>query len=299
VKPDYVAMLREIARVVPFFEGLVGVWGAALALEIGLLVRVRRQARLHAASAPGGRVEGIAIGAAAFYVGCVVLATIAGRARLVRAFAAPGTAARVEGLSDGLAGLLNALPFGLETAFPIVVLAACTLAVQAWARCRARGEVRPLSRFVGAALAVVGFGLVPLGIGVIGYCALLIKSTAGVAGVDPEMKALMLAKGFEETEPVLARWCAVAACGLVATITGIGIAWLRSAARDAIPRDPRASRRARRLGAVGFAGALLLVAASLSYRAERRAPWPEPARAAALNYGAFEASAIDGPDPLP
>jgi hypothetical protein len=302
VKPDAAAILREIARDIPYFAGMAALWGLILAAEIGLLVVASRRARRW--SAPGGsagapvpdrRLEWLAIAGPLLYCGFVVLSVMTARGRLLRAFVEPDTARRVTIVNDNLGGLLNAPPFGVETACPLVVLAAAAVALNAWARRRARGETATRARFTQAAGAVVVLALVPLGYAVVSYCAALIKTAAGVAGVDPELRALMLTKGMEEARALLDLWTGVATGGLIACAVGIGASWLRAAGAGAGDED----RRARRLAGALLAAALALVAASFPLRAENRRPWPAPSRGAALNVGALETSSLTGPDPMP
>jgi hypothetical protein len=294
--------LKELIRVFPYFAGSAVVWVVALVGGIRLCVMARRRAAIWSAAdprmpgpVPNRRLEWLAAAGPIAYLATAVIATLVARARLLGVFRGGETAARVTAVSDALGGLLNPLMFAIEASLPLVLLAAYTIALHAWARHTAGGAGPSRRRYLSAALALVVLGLAPLGAGIAGYCAELIKLTAGVTGVDQELKALMLTKGMQETRAHLDKTMVVAVCGLLGVVLSVGGAWLRAEERP----DAREDRSAAKLAATLFGTALVLFAATVPLRAENHLAWPPPSQDAALNVGKLEASALVGPDPVP
>jgi hypothetical protein len=303
------AALKEATDAIPYFAGIAGLWAAILVAEIAFLVVAwRRAARWSGSGAPPASDTGaldrgldrLVIAGPILFLVVVVLSTMTARARLLAALAAPTTEARLAAVSANLGGLMSALSLASLPALPLVLLAALSLAALSWTRSRARGDGNASERrFIVAALAVVGVGLVPLGAALLRYTAYMVKIGTGVAGVDPELKALLWRKGMEEARDLLSPWALASAVALTATIAAIAFAWLRVARRrDAAP-DPAENRRALRRATGLFAAALALLAGALPFRSENVAPWPEASRNALLNVGAFEPSPLVGPDPVP
>jgi hypothetical protein len=303
------AALKEATDAIPYFAVIAALWIAILVAEIAFLVVARRRAaRWLASDAPpasdsgtlGPGLDRMVIAGPILFLVVVALSTMTARARLLVALAAPTTEARLAAVSDNLGALMTALSLATLPASPLVLLAALSLAALSWTRSRARGEGSTSEgRFTLAALAVVGVGLVPLGAALLRYTAYMIKIGTGVAGVDPELKALMWRKGMEEAQDLLTPWALASAVGLAVTIAAIAFAWLRAARRHAAAPDPAENRRALRRAAGLFAAAMALLAAALPFRSENVAPWPEASHNALLNVGAFETSPLVGPDPVP
>ena len=316
--PDLLAVLQIIARDVPFFAGFVVVWAGIFVVEIRLALLANRHEKRWtgpAAASPsagarpgagpgagGGLPRGVewwAAGGLALHLGCVVLSTAIARSRLLRDLSGDDTAARVRLVSQNLSGLLNALPFGVMAALPLVVLAAYTFAVCLWVRGKERGDDPSLPRFLKAGLAVAALCLVPVGVGVVGYSMQLIKIASGVAGVDPELRALMTARGMVEARPQLVTAVCVALCGLLATTGYIAVVCWRKARARASAVSSDADARARRVSGIAATSALALFAVSMTLHLENQAPWPEPSHNLVLDIGAFESSTVSGPDPMP
>src|SRR5262249_8298724 len=117
----------------------------------------------------------------------------------------------------GLEAFQNAKPWGLMMLIPNVVLA--TIAAALHGAAASKSPARPI---LVTALMFVLVGLVPFLYAALMYSGELIKVLAGVAGVDPEMKRMMIIKGIEETRAVLDAGAKGGAIGFAAALA-VGI----------------------------------------------------------------------------
>jgi len=244
--------------------------------------------------------------------------------RFLQAQTLSDPAAKVDGFRLCIEGYLNAIPCTILLTVPILLVAVLGWAIAVAARLRGQwlGTLVPMAKvdsetaraglaiqpptvleLVAIPAAFLLLGLAPLVRAVWRFSLDMIHSLSMLAGVDPEMKAIMLAKLLEEHEEPLVTWFTASIAG---TVVALALSlyvlrqWRRRAARfSELPTLVPNKRRS-----LTMAGALATAAATaflfvLPLRAENRALWP-PSRELVLPLLAYDASAsvVDGPDRL-
>lgn len=286
-------VIQVVAQVTPLFWVLVGLATAIVVGELVLLtIARRRDAALgkDAIDERGRRLAArLAVAAAA---GPVVLAAVVvasvhiGHARLLAGLAADDPRRNVALIVAGLEGFMNAKSLGAMLLIPVVALAALPAALHAAAATRS-----PAGPVVVTSLMFVFAGLFPFLLGAFVYSARLIKLLAGVGGVDPSLKRIMILKGVEETRAVLDLGAAIGVVGFAAALV-VGIA-------IAVGLHKRGGLQ----DGSWWAPALCLLAASLLWgaaqplRAENAQPWPASPESA-LTINRMATPAVDGPDAM-
>jgi hypothetical protein len=289
-----ISLIQVIARVTPLFWVVLGV---AVAIGVGELALLVFAVRRGPVANQGGaddrerrRAVWFAVAAAAgpLVLAVAVTASIhVGHTRLFAGLASDHPRENVALIVAGLEGFLNAKPWGLMVLIPCVALATITAALHAASAMRL--PPRPI---VGASLTFASAGLGPFLAGAFVYSTQVIKILAGVAGVDPEMKQLMITKGLEEARAALDRGAAIGAVGFAAALivgiaTAVNIRKLSGAGRI---------RWWQPAACLLVAGALWMAAEPL--RAENTTPWPG-SPSAALTINRVATPAVDGPDVIP
>jgi hypothetical protein len=285
---------QVVGRVTPLFWIVLGLALAIGAGELALLIIARRRRSAAGEGAATDRerrlAARLAVAAAAgpVLLAATIIASIEiGHARLLAGLAADDPRLNVALIVAGLEGFLNAKSWGLLLLGPVLVLATIAAALHAAAATRspARPIVLTLALFVLAGLGSF------LG-GAFLYSARLIKLLAGVAGIDPELKRIMIIKGLEETRVALDGGAISGAVGFgAALVAGISIAAAqrkRGGVRDGSWWPP----------ALCLLAAIALWGAARPLRAENTTPWPT-SPGAALTINRVATPAIDGPDVLP
>ncbi len=287
-----ISLFQVVARVTPLFWVVFWLAIAIGVGELALLViavrrrpaadeerddRERRQAAWCAFAAAAGPV---------LLAAAVMTSIHVGHARLFAGVASDSPRDNVALIVAGLEGFLNAKSWGLMLVIPIVALGTIAAALHGAAATRL-----PPREIVGVCSMFVLAGLGPFLVGAFVYSAELIKLLAGVSGVDPEMKRLMVLRGLEETRAVLDRGAIIGAVGFgVALVVGIAIVIKL--------RGPIGAHRA----SWWPTGVILLTAIGLwtaagPLRAENLMPWPA-SPCAALTINRVATPAVDGPDAM-
>ena len=293
----WLEIARHVAQAVPLFWVVVGSAAAIGAAELALIVF---GARAHAPAGNGSdgstptkrqRLSpwfAVAALAGPVLFGGLIYASIhIGRQMLLNGIASTRPEDHVEKIVAGLEASMNAQSQGLFLLGPILglgVVAASLLAASTL-------NIRP-ARLTAAAMLFFGCGLGPFLWGAFKYTALTIKSLAGVAGVDVEMKQVMITKGFEETLEILDSWA-------IAGVVGFGLALVVAIAMVVRSRregdEHRVSWWSPALSLIAAAGLFL---AAEPMRAENTTPWP-PSEGAAMTTNVVATPDVDGPDKIP
>jgi hypothetical protein len=287
-------LFQVIAGVTPLFWVVLGLAVAIAVGETALLVRAWRRRAAAGGSDPDDRERrragwlAVAAAAGPVVLAVAVIASIhMGHARLLAGLATDNPRESVGSIVAGLEAFLNAKSLGLFLLLPIVALS--TFAAALHAAAAARLPARPIVA-VSALFAFAGLG--PFLGGAFVYSAQLIKVLAGVAGVDPAMKRIMITQGLVEARAALDGGAMGGAVGF-ATALGVGIA---------IAAGLRKPGGAGRAGwwpiAICLAAAIALWAAAEPLRAEVATPWPA-SPGAALTINRVATPAVDGPDEIP
>ena len=287
-------VLQVVAGVTPLFWVVLAVAVATAAGELALLVVARRRGSLAREIGRDDRQRRLAAWfAIAAATGPVVLAALVvasihiGHVRFLAGLAADDPRRNVELIVAGLEAFQNAKPWGLLLLMPISALGAIAAALHGAAA--TRSPTRPI---LVTTLMFALVGLLPFLYGAMAYSAQLTKILAGVAGVDPGLKRLMVVGGIEETRAVLDGGAIGGAIGFgAALIVGIVIA-IGSRKRGAVPGGSWWLPALCLLGAIGF------WAAARPLRAEIALPWPD-SPSAALTINRVTTPAVDGPDAIP
>jgi hypothetical protein len=285
---------RHIAYVIPLFWIILA---AAAVIGIGelALIAIAVRRRPHDAGDPAAASEkpptawfAIAAVAGPLLLAALIAASIhIGHETLLRGMAATDPAKNVMVVVAGLEAFANAQSFGPPLLGPVVGLAVIAASLNAAATLRV--QPRPL---VTTALVFAGAGVAPFLWGVLDYSTQNIKVLANVAGVDVDMKHLMITKGLEETREILDRWTMIGAVGLLIALVVAIVIVVRAGER---PNGHRVGWWAPALCAIVAAG---LFVAAQPLRAEIAMPWP-PSAGAALTNNVVATPAVDGPDEIP
>jgi len=287
-------LFQVIAGLIPLFWVLlalaVAIAGGELALlviarrrrslagEVGLTDHQRRMAAWFAVAAAAGPIV-LAV--------AVVASIHIGHVRFLAGLAASDPRQTVDQIVAGLEAFQNAKPWGLMVLIPNVVLG--TIAAALHGAAASKSPPRPL---LVTALMFVLVGLVPFLYGAFVYSAQLIKVLAGVAGVDPEMKRIMIVKGIEETRALLDAGAKGGAVGFAAAL-GVGVFVAVGSSRQGA-----AFRGNWWLPSLCLLVAIGLWVAAEPLRAEVALPWPD-SPCAALTINRVATPPIDGPDAIP
>ncbi|HXJ21207.1 MAG TPA: hypothetical protein VMT03_13325 [Polyangia bacterium] len=284
---------QVVARVTPLFWVVLG---TALIVGVGEIVLLAIAGRFSSvrgrdrgAAPPQGLRVRLAVAAAAgplMLAGVVIASVHLGHARLLAGLAADEPRQNVASIVAGLEGFMNAKSWGLMLLIPIVALGGTAAALHA----AAATKWPPRAVLLISSLFLLA-GLSPFLIGAFLYSAQLIKLLAGVAGVDPVLKRVMILRGIEETREVLDRGAAIGAVGIGVALV-VGIAFVVVLHKRGLVRG----------GGWWAPGLCLLAAAGLwlgaqPLRAENDTPWPA-SPGAALTINRVTTPNIDGPDPL-
>jgi len=280
MEKTHINLLQYVAQVTPLFWvmiGLAAVIGVGELVLIALAVRQRTSGRLAIVAAAGPVL-----------LGAVVVAAIRiGRTSLLRGLATDDPAETVRLVVAGLEAFGNAKPLGILLLGPVVALAAIAAGLHAGAALKL-----PTRPFMITTVVFAGAGLAPLLLGALQYATLMIKTLAGVAGIDPEMKAMMVTKGIEETVEVFDRYALIGALcqvgALIFAIVTVAGAHFRSLPTRIHWRSP----------VICAIAAAVLYLAAAPLRAEVNAPWP-PSVCAALTINHLPTPDVDGPDAIP
>jgi hypothetical protein len=288
-------LARHIAEVIPLFWILVATAALIGVGEVALLViAARRRSTAGDPANPAAPKNRRAVWfAVAAVAGPVLLASLIaasihiGHETLLRGIAATKPDDNVKNVVAGLEAFMNAKALAPFLLAPVIGVATIAASLHASAALNVRlGPVLTVS------IVFVAGGLAPFLWGVSTYSAATIKVLANVAGVDVEMKAVMITKGLEETRELLERSAMIGACGFcVALVVGI-VAVVRAGVR---PDGHRVSWWSSALCLMAATG-LFLAAEPL--RAENTMPWP-PSAGAALTNNAVGTPDVDGPDEIP
>ena len=287
-------VIQYVARVTPLFWIVIGVAVAIAAGDVVLLVIARRRHSLVGEGALADRqrrqAAWFAVAAAAGPVvlaGVVVTSGHIGHMRFLAGLAGDDPRRTVEQIVAGLEALQNVKPLGLFVLMPILVLS--TVAAALHGAAATRSPARPV---LVTALMFALLGLLPFLYCGLAYSAQLIKILAGVAGVDPELKRLMVVKGIEESRAVLDGGAKGGTIGFVAAL-GVGVVIAVGSGKRDASRDGSWW-----LPALCLLAALGLWAAAEPMRAEIALPWPD-SPCAALTINRVATPAVDGPDAIP
>ena len=333
------AILAELAQV-PFVHALLVVAGLALVGELVLLIIAIRRASAvaaargtalassDAASLPQlariSPVVEVLAAAGPVLVAAIVLASMrASRLKLWQAFVTDDPATKLMLVKRSF-DTLNALMLGMPLLVVVLLLAAAAGSLHASARLRRRGleEARRLAAFEPAqaaawlahpgagtkfsvltALSFAGLGLAPFLVGASSYAVSLIKTLAGLSGLDTELKLLFVTRGMEEARQPLDRGAWIGTAGLIATAVVAAIVMAvfgpeRRRRHMGAPPAP-AGRQGIHLATAVFALATVVsFMVAQPIRAENRTAWPGPAMGAELTLNDVPTPAVDGPDQL-
>jgi len=280
MEKTHINILQTVANDTPLFWVMLGLAALIAVGEVALIalaVRGRTSGRLAIAAA----VAPVLLAAA------MVASIQIGRASLLRGLATDDPAEELRLIVAGLQAFGNAPPLGLLLLGPVIGLAAIAAGLHAGAALKL-----PTRPFMIATLIVAGAGFAPLLLGALRYATQMTHVLSGVAGVDPEMKAMMVTKGIEETVEAFDR---AVLFGAVCQVGALIFAIVTVAGSHFRALPTRIHWRSPVICAIA-AAVLYLAAAPL--RAEVNAPWP-PSVCAALTINHLPTPDVDGPDAIP
>ena len=187
MEKTHINILQTVANDTPLFWVMLGLAALIAVGEVALIALAVR-----------GRTSGrlaIAAAVAPVLLAAAMIASIQiGRASLLRGLATDDPAEELRLIVAGLQAFGNAPPLGLLLLGPVIGLAAIAAGLHAGAALKL-----PARPFMITTLVFAGAGLAPLLLGALQYATQMTHVLSGVAGVDPEMKAMMVTKGIEET----------------------------------------------------------------------------------------------------
>jgi hypothetical protein len=275
----------ESAAEIPYGYALLAVCLASILAQVGVILAQRSRP---AAGAPRLRLNlaGAATIVVAFAMGAFCVHTARVMMSSASIAASPSEAARL--YSQGISGQMNGVPMmSLAAMFSIGLCVA--------------GVIVELERFPSPDRRRVVFGLGAFGAIAMWSCALLvhwsatlIKTFAGVAGVDPALKGGLLSRGFDDATAGLRALMPAVAIGFVAATTAAVVLSLFSAS----PSPPPGQKKAPLLVTLaGLALACLFWRGWSPLHAENTQPWPEPTTGdAVLNVVEPKTPDLVGPD---
>jgi hypothetical protein len=271
-----------IAQTVPYVAAL---FATALLVglgEVGLIVlgarwRRDRARRVH-------WLEVLAIAGPLMMIGVILRSVHASRSRIETAIELGDQLTRAHALFVGFEGLVNAVPLGALLLAPVLALAIAAWSLNASTRLKVS-----MRSCVIASSAFVVLGIAPFLWGAAHYSIGVMKSLASVAGVDPEIRAMMLEKGMEESRTLYfdpAAWAGLIGVGFAVVVASIV---LRRAA-------PPSHSTVWTTACVVCAAVCFLIARRI--HTEIDTPWPKGPKGIGLQVTSTQTPDVEGPDNL-
>jgi hypothetical protein len=268
-----------IASLLRSFEDMVYGWIVAglgfivLVVQLVVLVIASRRARRADAAPLPLKVHGVAGATIAAFLIAVGVSVHAARALMFQVFFGNLTdpSEKAVLLSRGMSGQMNAIPFAVS-----VTLAAALMwlvgMVQTLRASKSDRGARGLPPVV-----LVSFGLLPVAVGALRWCTGMITSFAGMAGLPPEMKEVIIDRALEAARVELARFATISMVAIpFLAVAAVVLIVVRGHSAGDAPRA--APARSARPPLVISAAALALAAALFlgvrSTVAENELPWP-------------------------
>jgi len=288
-------MLRSLILVAEdmFYGPALMVLALALALlQVAVLVLVLRQRKR--GKPPSMKLHAIAGAAIAPLPVLIAVSVHTARATMIAAINDVAPSHKAMALSRGISGQINGIAFAVFATGLALLLWVVGFAYSASAP-GADGRARPLPP-----AALVGVGLLPTALGALLWATGLVKSSAGVAGVDPSQKEAFYLAALDAARAELAHYARIStiAIPLLAVVAIVLIVTRDRGRSRAEPARPPSARRSLIASGAALLLAALLVHQARPFVAENALPWPNIEGMWVEFPQSLPMPPLTGPDPM-